>query len=114
MGDDRQGKKGAMTSGIVTNLVFVRAQAGKVAELEEALKELAQEARKEPGSIAYELHRSASEPDEYLVYEMWRSKGDLDAHMKAAVVQAFLARVLEFVDGASNLRLFTPVDIGRI
>ncbi len=103
-----------MTSGIVTNLVFVRAQAGKAAKLEEALKELALKARQEAGSLVYEVHQSASEPDEYLVYEMWRSKADLDAHMIAAAVQAFLGQVPEFVDGASNLRLFTPVDIVRI
>ncbi len=102
-----------MTSGAVTNLVFLRAQAGKAAELEEVLKQLARESRNEPGNIVYELHQSASDGDEYFLYGIWRSQKDLEAHMKAAGIQAFLEKESEIVNGALNLRLFTPVDIVR-
>jgi quinol monooxygenase YgiN len=81
--------------------------------LEETLRELARETRNEPGSLVYEVHRSASERDEYLVYEIWRSQAHLDAHMKGAALEAFLQKVTELVNGAYNLRLFEPVDIAR-
>lgn len=103
-----------MTSGIVTNLVFVRAQTGKAGALEDALRKLAQEARKEPGSLVYEVHNSTSDSDEYCVYGIWRNQTDLDMHMKAVATQDFLGTVPELVDGALNLRLFTPVDVVRV
>jgi quinol monooxygenase YgiN len=107
----RNGKKGAMASGIVTNLVFVRAHAGKAVELEGALKKMAQQAHREPGNVAYELHHSASELEEYLVFAIWRSRADLEAYINAPVVQTFFREVPQFVDGAVNLRLFHPVDV---
>ncbi len=103
-----------MTSGIVTNLVFVRAQTSKAGALEDALRKLAQEAREEPGSLVYEVHHSTSDNDEYCVYGIWRNQADLDMHMKAAAIQVFLGKVPELVNGALNLRLFTPVDVVRI
>lgn len=107
----RNGKKGAIASGIVTNLVFVRAHAGKAVELEGALKKMAQQAHKEPGNLAYELHYSASERDEYLVFGIGRIRADLEAYINAPAVQAFFREVPQFVDGAVNLRLFHPVDV---
>ena len=103
-----------MASGIVTNLVFLRAQTGKARKLEEALRELAQETRNETGSLVYEVHHSTSDSDEYLIYGIWRSKADLDAHMETGAVQVFLGKVPTLVNGGFNLRLFTPVDVVRI
>lgn len=86
----------------------------KAAQLEEALGNLAQESRNEPGSLIYEVHRSASDRDEYFLYQIWRSQTDLEAHMKAVAMLAFLGKEPELVNGAVNLCLFTPVDIIRI
>ena len=102
-----------MASGIVTNLVFLRAQTGKARKLEEALRELAQETRNETGSLVYEVHHSTSDSDEYLIYGIWRSKADLDAHMETGAVQVFLGKVPTLVTGGFNLRLFTPVSVVR-
>jgi quinol monooxygenase YgiN len=103
-----------MASGIVTNLVFVRAKTGKSGKLEEALRKLAKGARDEPGSLVYEVHHSTSDNDEYCMYGIWRSQSDLDAHMKAAASQEFLEKVPELLNGGLNLRLFSPVDALRI
>jgi quinol monooxygenase YgiN len=111
--DPCENKEGAMASEIVTNLVFLRAQAGKAGELEAALRELAQEARNETGSLVYEVHQSTSDSDEYLIYGIWRSKADLDAHMETGAIQVFLGKVPTLVNGGFNLRLFTPVDVVR-
>jgi quinol monooxygenase YgiN len=103
-----------MTDGMVTNLVFVRARSGKARKLEEALRELAQKARDEQGSFVYEVHHSMADANEYCLYGIWRSRADLDAHMKAAAIQSFLGESTELIDGALNLRLFTPLDVVRI
>ena len=102
-----------MTSGPVTNLVFLRAPAGKEVKLEEALKQLAQESRNEPGNIVYEVHQSVSDHGDYFLYGIWRNREDLEAHMKAAAFQAFLERDSKMSNGALNLRLFRPVDTVR-
>lgn len=98
----------------VTNLAFVRAQAGKSESLQEALRELATGTRKEPGSLIYEVHRSGSDAGQFFVYEIWNSQSDLDAHLKGAAIAAFVAHVPEFVDGDVDMRTFTPVDVVRI
>lgn len=103
-----------MMSGVVTNLIFVRAQTGKAAKLEEALKELAHQARDETGILIYEVHRSVSDSDEYLLYGIWQSQADLEMHLKAPAIQTFLGKQPGLVNGAFNLRLFTPVDVDRI
>lgn len=103
-----------MTGKIVTNLVFLRAQAGRDAKLAEALKELAQKARNEPGNLVYEVQHSMSERDEYLIYGIWRSQTELEAHMNAAGIKAFLEEVSGLTKDALELLLFTPLDIARI
>ena len=103
-----------MTSGEVTNLVFVSSQTGKAVELEQELRKLARSSRSEPGNLIYEVHRSESDRNEYFLYGIWRSQEDLEAHMKAGAMQAFLGVESELVNGALNFRLFTPVDTVRI
>ena len=55
-----------------------------------------------------------ADANEYCLYEIWRGQADLDAHMKAAAIQSFLGESIELIDGALNLRLFTPLGVVRI
>lgn len=93
----------------VTNLALIRAQGGRADELGEALLRLVPPSRLEPGCVTYDLHRSLNDSDLWLVYEIWRSKEDLEAHFKQEFMQRFLSEVPILVDGDLDLRAFTPI-----
>ena len=93
----------------VTNLALIRAKNGRADELGEELMRLVPSSRLEPGCVTYDLHRSLNDSDLWLVYEVWRSKEDLEAHFKQEFMQRFLSKIPLLVDGDLDLRAFRPI-----
>ncbi|MPZ10177.1 MAG: antibiotic biosynthesis monooxygenase [Kiloniellaceae bacterium] len=92
----------------VTNLAFIRAQAGRSAELGERLRRLAARSRREPGCRSYDLHRADDDADLWMLYETWHSAADRQAHYASAHLRAFIAEAPFLVEGPLDLRGFTP------
>ncbi|MGH2760857.1 MAG: putative quinol monooxygenase, partial [Actinomycetota bacterium] len=46
----------------------------------EALRPIIEASHGEQGCMSYALHRDASNPDRFVLVEVWRSQADLDAH----------------------------------
>lgn len=90
-----------------TNLVFIRAKAGRSEDLGKALLALVKPSRAEEACLSYDVHRSGDDPDLWMVYENWRSAGDLDSHFTLPHMQAFIARIPSLVEGELDLRSFT-------
>jgi quinol monooxygenase YgiN len=100
----------------VTNIAFIRAQAGRSEELGTRLRHLAAQARREPGCLRFELHRADDDPDLWMVYKIWRSGADRQAHYASTHLRAFVAEAPFLVEGPLDLRGFTPslpLDRGR-
>lgn len=91
----------------VTNIAFIRAQAGCSEELGRRLLGLVAPSRQEAGCINYDVHRSDADPDLWCVYENWRSAEALAAHFDLPHMQDFVAEVPGLVDGALDLRRFS-------
>ena len=51
-------------------------------ELQKILAAQVAPTRAEPGCINYDFHVDAKDPNTFMFYENWRSKADLDAHLK--------------------------------
>lgn len=64
--------------------------------------------RKEPGNVCYLLYASTDDEDELMYYEEWRSRGDLDAHIKSGHMQmwAKMKEEMELTVGPSQVRIF--------
>ena len=92
----------------VAHLAFIRAQAGRSAELGGRLRRLVAPSRREPGCLSYDLHRADDDPDLWMVYETWRSADHLQAHYATAHMRSFIAEAPFLVDGPLELRGFTP------
>ncbi|PTQ07855.1 antibiotic biosynthesis monooxygenase [Sphingomonas oleivorans] len=90
-----------------TNLVFIRAKAGRSEDLGKALLSLVAPSRAEDACLSYDVHHSNDDPDLRMVYENWRSAGDLDGHFALPHMQAFVARIPDLVEGDLDLRSFT-------
>ncbi|WP_446903212.1 putative quinol monooxygenase [Burkholderia sp. YIM B11467] len=93
----------------VTNIAFIRAQAGKSERLGNALNTLIEPSRREPGCINYDVHRSSTDHDVWCVYENWRSAADLQEHFALPHMRAFVEMLPDLVDGGLDLRAFEMI-----
>ena len=66
----------------VSVIARAKARPGMEEKLQQAIEEAVGPTRSEEGCINYDLHRSSEDPSEFLLYENWRSKADLDAHLE--------------------------------
>jgi len=63
--------------------------------LEKALRAAIEPTHLEEGCIRYALHRSVEKPDVYCFVERWRSKADLDEHLKKAHIKTLFGKLDE-------------------
>lgn len=66
----------------ITLLATLVAKPGMGKQLGQMLLPMATPSRAEEGCLNYDIHQSARDPDTWVVYENWRSQGDLDLHMQ--------------------------------
>lgn len=90
----------------LVNIVLLRASAGKRVRLGEALVEMVELTRQEPGCAVCELNQSRDDPDTWMVYERWRGQEAFDYHMKQPYVARFLARMGDLVGAPPEVRPF--------
>jgi quinol monooxygenase YgiN len=74
----------------ITVIAYITAKSGHEDEVRDALLNLVAQARKEKGCINYDLHQSPEIRAQFLMCENWQTSADLDAHSKAAPLQAFV------------------------
>lgn len=71
-------------------LVWLRAKEGKEDALERQLRTLAIASRAEPGCLAFALHRSAEEPGNFFLHEIWASESALAQHRQTPHFQRWV------------------------
>ncbi|ROH91303.1 antibiotic biosynthesis monooxygenase [Chryseobacterium cucumeris] len=65
------------------------------AEVLEVLQNMVKETRKEEACELYSLHQVIENKNEFVFYEIWKSKEGLDQHNQQPYIQAFGALVEE-------------------
>jgi quinol monooxygenase YgiN len=76
-------------SDIILN-VHMEAVPGRERDLERELCALVAPTRKEPGCLAYELHRDPENPGKFMFYEKFKNQAALDEHVNAPYFKNFL------------------------
>lgn len=94
-------------AGMTTLVAYVKAKPGKEAALKQTLMGLVGPTRKEAGCIDYHLHVSDDDPRMFLFYENWRTRKDLDEHLKMPHLLEFFGKHEELVDGDVPLHFYT-------
>lgn len=92
---------------MTTLVAYVKAKPGKEAELKKTLMGLVGPTRKEVGCIDYHLHVSDDDPRLFLFYENWRSRKDLDEHLKMPYLVEFFGKREHLVEGDIPLHFYT-------
>lgn len=62
--------------------------------------------RAEEGCINYDFHISVDDPNIFMFYENWRSKADLDAHLKTPHLQPLFGRLAELLARPVEIKYF--------
>ena len=97
-----------MTKTPLNLIARFKAKPGREADLHAILDAMVAPTRAEPGCINYDLHRSQDDASRFVLYEGWRGKADLDAHMAAPHFTRMLRQledvVAEHGDGGKPFR----------
>jgi quinol monooxygenase YgiN len=62
------------------------------------LEDLAQ-TRAEPGALQFHIHRDRSDPNLFVIYEVWKDINALREHFEKSYVKKFVADSAEYVEG---------------
>ena len=90
-----------------TMIVSIQAREGTGAKLEAAFAKAIPPTRKEKGCLAYNFHRDAKSPTQYLLYESWHDLAALEAHLKTDYITALLKDVGE-IGASPEIRVLVP------
>ncbi len=89
------------------------AKPGSEALVREALTTLAAATRRdEPGCVSYDLFESQAAPGTFVTLEVWKTKADLDGHMKTPHIAAALKVAGPHLATAPQIHPLTPVVAG--
>jgi quinol monooxygenase YgiN len=87
----------------LTVVARVRARTGQETRLRQELERLVAPTLMEAGCLRYDLHESTTEPGWFLLYEIWKSEADLQAHLQTPYLRAFFSMIPEMADGPSEI-----------
>ena len=94
----------------IANAVFLRSIPGREKELASRLESLARASRSDPGVIIYDLHRSATDPASWFIYERYESQEHFNRHRQNPVLVQFHADAATLLDGKLDVRTFNLID----
>ncbi len=77
----------------ISFIARIQAKSGKEGKVKEELFKLIDPTRQEGGCISYDLHQSLSDCTQFLFYENWKSKKDIENHFATAHVKTAFANL---------------------
>ena len=75
-----------------------------------ALKRLAEESRKDPGSVRFDVVQQTSRPNHFTVVEVWRDRSAFDSHGMAAHTKRFRTDLGPMSGSLYDERLYTELN----
>ncbi|TDD63452.1 hypothetical protein E1263_00430 [Kribbella antibiotica] len=90
-------------SGTIAAVGRITAVPGAADELQSLLISLAEVARKEPSNLAYHVHRTADDPDGFVIYEEWSEPKALENREDAPGFAAFMEKAGPLIAGTPDV-----------
>jgi quinol monooxygenase YgiN len=88
----------------LTLIAILQGKPDKRDELLATLRAFVKPTREEPGCVDYHLHVSDDDPNQFIFYENWRSRPDLDVHLKTPPLTAFFNRRMDLLEKDVEMR----------
>jgi len=95
---------------MVVVVAIIYAKAGKGPELEKELLELQAKVLKDPGAIAYVLHRCVDDPNKYFVYEKYESDEAFKYHTSTEHFNAFFQKLGTLIEGELEVSYYQEIE----
>jgi quinol monooxygenase YgiN len=76
-----------------------RAKPGKADAYERRMLADLEKTRAEPGALQFHIHRDRSDPDLFVIYEVWRDIQALHEHFEKPYVKQFVVDSAEYIEG---------------
>ncbi|MBA7699176.1 (4S)-4-hydroxy-5-phosphonooxypentane-2,3-dione isomerase [subsurface metagenome] len=82
---------------------------GKGDEVEQKFRELVPKVLKDPGTIAYVIHRSIDDPSKFFVYEKYEDREALKKHSSTPHFQEFFQAMSSMLAGRPEIELYNEI-----
>lgn len=92
---------------VIVVQVQVRAKPGNVERLEQALRDVVNDARREPGCLCYEWYRSPDVAGAVFVYAEFESDDAFAEYRKGPVVKKIVEQVLPLLETRPSFKHFS-------
>jgi quinol monooxygenase YgiN len=93
----------------VTVLARIKAKKGMEEEVKKELLSLIGPTRSEKGCINYDLHQSVEDKSLFMFYENWKSKRDLDEHLKMPYMKSHMEKASEILVEPGEITLWEKI-----
>jgi quinol monooxygenase YgiN len=90
-----------------TLIAYLNAKPEKRAELLKILHDFVKPTRAEAGCVEYHLHVSNDDPNLFVFYENWKTRKDLDDHLRMPYLEAFWKKRLDLLTKDVDLQFIT-------
>jgi quinol monooxygenase YgiN len=87
----------------------LKAAEGKGDTLEQEFRKLVPRVLKDPGAIAYAVHRAIDDPNKFLVYEKYESRDALKFHSSTPHFQEFSRATATLLAGRPEVALYNEI-----
>jgi len=97
----------------VSHMAFVRARAGRSAELGVRLSALIEPSRAAPGCLSFSLQHSQCDPQLWLVSGFWSNQQAMTAYFNTPAMEIFAELVQELVVNSLDFHTFKDVSAAQ-
>ena len=97
----------------VSHMAFVRARAGRSAELGVRLSALIEPSRAAPGCLSFSLQHSQCDPELWLVSGFWSDQQAMTAYFNTPAMEIFAELVQELVVNSLDFHTFKDVSAAQ-
>src|SRR5947209_2473408 len=98
--------KKAKVDGPFTLAVLLKVKEGQEQAIVKAARPCIKATRKEKGCVTYRLHQDLESPQQFVMYERWKSVQALEDHFKTAHFKKLVGELKEVLDGTPRFHIF--------
>jgi quinol monooxygenase YgiN len=101
------------TIAMITIVAGFKVKAHEKEKLLEAVKELIEKSRLEPGNASYDLYEDASDPLKMTFIENWKDQAAIDSHNASEHFTRIVARIGSHLEGPMTVNFYkkSPVSL---
>jgi quinol monooxygenase YgiN len=88
---------------------ILRAAEGKGDDVEKEFKKLALKVLKDPGAIAYAVHRAVDDPNKFFIYEQYESQDAFKYHQQTEHFKAYRQATRGLYSGQTEITFYNKV-----